>query len=120
MEWVPLGALIAFLFAGLYFSYSQSSFVALFCVAFAIAFLAAGRRLRIFLLVCAAVATLGAAAYAALNPQKFVPALETDDGALLTQSLAIVEYLDEVHPQPPLFGRVDQKQSAERPKCLAA
>ena len=64
-EWVASGALIAFLFAGLYFSYSQSSFVALFCVAFAIAFLVAGRRLRIFLLVCAAVAALGAAAYAA-------------------------------------------------------
>jgi outer membrane protein assembly factor BamB/O-antigen ligase len=65
LEWIPLGALVAFLFTGLYFSYSQSSFVALFCVAFAIAFLAAGRRLRIFLLVCAAVAALGAAAYAA-------------------------------------------------------
>ncbi|HYH39844.1 MAG TPA: maleylacetoacetate isomerase [Azospirillum sp.] len=44
-----------------------------------------------------------AAAYAALNPQKFVPALETDDGALLTQSLAIVEYLEEVHPHPALL-----------------
>lgn len=38
--------------------------------------------------------------FAALNPQKFVPALETDDGALLTQSLAIIEYLEEVHPHP--------------------
>ncbi|WP_448190796.1 maleylacetoacetate isomerase [Azospirillum sp. sgz301742] len=41
--------------------------------------------------------------FAALNPQKFVPALETDDGALLTQSLAIIEYLDEVHPHPALL-----------------
>ena len=65
LEWVVLGALIAFLFAGLYFSYSQSSFVALFCVAFAIAFLAAGRRLRVVLLVCAAVAAIGAATFAA-------------------------------------------------------
>jgi outer membrane protein assembly factor BamB len=65
LEWVPLGALVTFLFAGLYFSYSQSSFVALFCVSFAIAFLAAGHRLRIVLLVCAAVAALGAAAFAA-------------------------------------------------------
>jgi outer membrane protein assembly factor BamB len=64
-EWIPIAVLIAFLFAGLYFSYSQSSFVALFCVAFAIAFLAAGRRLRIVLLVCAAVAAMGAAAFAA-------------------------------------------------------
>jgi outer membrane protein assembly factor BamB len=65
LEWIPLGVLVAFLFAGLYFSYSQSSFVALFCVAFAVAFLAAGRRLRILLLVCAAIAAVGAAAFAA-------------------------------------------------------
>ncbi len=41
--------------------------------------------------------------FAALNPQKFVPALETDDGAPLTQSLAIIEYLEEVHPHPALL-----------------
>jgi maleylacetoacetate isomerase len=38
-----------------------------------------------------------------LNPQGFVPALELDDGQMLTQSLAIVEYLEEVYPQPPLL-----------------
>lgn len=37
-----------------------------------------------------------------LNPQGLVPALETDDGAVLTQSLAIVEWLDETFPDPPL------------------
>ena len=37
-------------------------------------------------------------AYTALNPQGLVPALETDDGAVLTQSLAIVEWLDEHTP----------------------
>jgi maleylpyruvate isomerase len=42
-------------------------------------------------------------AYLDVNPQGLVPALLTDDGALLTQSLAIVEYLDEVYPQPPLL-----------------
>jgi maleylpyruvate isomerase len=42
-------------------------------------------------------------AYLALNPQGLVPALELDDGTVLTQSLAIVEYLDETHPQPPLL-----------------
>jgi maleylacetoacetate isomerase len=38
-----------------------------------------------------------------LNPQGLVPALELDDGQVLTQSLAVIEYLDEVHPQPPLL-----------------
>ena len=43
------------------------------------------------------------AGYLALNPQGLVPVLSTDDGQVLTQSLAIIEYLDETHPQPPLF-----------------
>jgi maleylpyruvate isomerase len=42
-------------------------------------------------------------AYLDVNPQGLVPALLTIDGVLLTQSLAIVEYLDEVHPEPPLL-----------------
>jgi maleylacetoacetate isomerase len=42
-------------------------------------------------------------AYRAINPQMRVPALKLDSGELLTQSLAIIEYLDEVHPQPPLL-----------------
>jgi len=41
-------------------------------------------------------------AYLALNPQGLVPTLETDQGPL-TQSLAILEWLDEVHPDPPLL-----------------
>ena len=44
-------------------------------------------------------------AYTRLNPQGLVPALELDDGAVLTQSLAICEYLDETHPEPPLLPR---------------
>ena len=43
-----------------------------------------------------------APAYLALNPQGLVPALE-DDGQVFTQSLAIIEYLDETHPEPPLL-----------------
>ena len=39
-----------------------------------------------------------------LNPQALVPALETD-GHLLTQSLAIIEWLNETLPQPPLLPR---------------
>ncbi|HYT53489.1 MAG TPA: maleylacetoacetate isomerase [Verrucomicrobiae bacterium] len=42
------------------------------------------------------------AAYKAVNPQALVPTLE-DGGRVLTQSLAIVEYLDEKYPQPPLL-----------------
>jgi len=41
--------------------------------------------------------------YLALNPQGLVPALVLDDGHVLTQSLAIVEYLEETHPEPPLL-----------------
>jgi maleylpyruvate isomerase len=41
--------------------------------------------------------------YLALNPQGLVPILELDDGSVLTQSLAIIEWLDETHPTPPLL-----------------
>lgn len=41
-------------------------------------------------------------AYRALNPQGLVPALEVE-GQVLTQSLAIIEWLDETHPAPPLL-----------------
>ena len=42
------------------------------------------------------------AAYLALNPQGLVPALEVE-GAVLTQSPAILEWLEETHPEPPLL-----------------
>lgn len=42
------------------------------------------------------------AQYLTLNPQGLVPTLEVQ-GAVLTQSLAIIEYLDETHPEPPLL-----------------
>ena len=41
-------------------------------------------------------------AYAAVNPQKRVPALDIG-GTVLVQSPAILEYLDEIHPEPPLL-----------------
>ncbi|MBR1195645.1 maleylacetoacetate isomerase [Bradyrhizobium sp. AUGA SZCCT0158] len=44
-----------------------------------------------------------APAYLAINPQGLVPALEDDAGAVLTQSLAIIEWLDETYPEPALL-----------------
>ena len=41
--------------------------------------------------------------FLAVNPQGLVPALVLEDGTMLSQSLAICEYLDEVHPEPPLL-----------------
>ncbi|MFM9827357.1 MAG: maleylacetoacetate isomerase [Sphingomonas sp.] len=41
--------------------------------------------------------------FLALNPQGYVPALELDDGTVLTQSVAIIEWLDETMPAPPLL-----------------
>lgn len=41
--------------------------------------------------------------YLAINPQGLLPSLVLDDGQVLTQSLAICEYLDEVHPEPSLL-----------------
>jgi maleylacetoacetate isomerase/maleylpyruvate isomerase len=43
--------------------------------------------------------------YTAVAPSALVPALETDNGDLLGQSLAIIEYLDEMHPQVPLLPK---------------
>ena len=41
--------------------------------------------------------------FRAINPQKRVPALALSSGEVLLQSLAIIEYLDEVYPEPPLL-----------------
>jgi maleylpyruvate isomerase len=41
--------------------------------------------------------------FLSVNSQGLVPALTLDDGAVLIQSMAIIEYLDEVHPRPPLL-----------------
>ncbi len=59
-----------------------------------------------------------AAAYLAKNPQGLVPMLE--DGALaLTQSLAIIEYLDETHPSPPLLPAGPAERAWVRAVALA-
>jgi len=43
--------------------------------------------------------------YLAINPQGLVPTLQDDRGAILTQSLAIIEWLDEIYPSPPLLPK---------------
>ena len=43
--------------------------------------------------------------YLAINPQGLVPTLQDDGGTILTQSLAIIEWLDEIHPAPPLLPK---------------
>ena len=45
-----------------------------------------------------------APAFIAVNPLKRTPALELDDGTVLTESIAICRYFEELHPEPPLFG----------------
>ena len=58
-----------------------------------------------------------AADYVALNPQGMVPALQID-GAVLTQSPAILEWLEETHPQPPLLP--SDPLSRARVRAMAA
>ncbi|MFN4274782.1 MAG: maleylacetoacetate isomerase [Ferrovibrio sp.] len=56
--------------------------------------------------------------YARLNPQKQVPAL-VDDGTMLTQSLAIIEYLDETHPDPAFLPADPAEKARVRALALA-
>ncbi|TGQ69369.1 maleylacetoacetate isomerase [Mesorhizobium sp. M00.F.Ca.ET.186.01.1.1] len=60
--------------------------------------------------------------YLSVNPQGLVPALVLGDGTLLTQSLAIIEYLDESEPEPPLLpkgavGRARVRMLAQMIAC---
>jgi maleylacetoacetate isomerase len=59
-----------------------------------------------------------APAYVAKNPQALLPALE-DDGRVLTQSLAIIEYLEERHPEPPLLPKEPADRALVRSMALA-
>jgi len=56
--------------------------------------------------------------FAALNPQCLVPALEVE-GRVLTQSLAIIEYLDETHREPPLLPADPLDRARVRALALA-
>ena len=43
--------------------------------------------------------------FLAINPLGALPVLELDDGTVITESMAICRYFEELHPQPPMFGR---------------
>ena len=60
-----------------------------------------------------------APAYLAINPQGLVPTLVGDDGAVLTQSLAIIEWLDETHPNPLLLPKDPLRRAKVRAFALA-
>jgi len=57
--------------------------------------------------------------YLARNPQGLVPMLETDDGKRITQSLAIIEWLEETHPQPPLLPATADERARVRAIALS-
>lgn len=57
--------------------------------------------------------------YLALNPQGLVPSLVTDDGAVLTQSIAILEWLDETFREPPILPRDAAGRARVRSLALA-
>jgi maleylacetoacetate isomerase len=59
-----------------------------------------------------------AADYRALNPQALVPALD-DGGIVIPQSVAIIEYLEEKHPAPPLLPRGAAERALVRSMALA-
>ncbi|HJS33060.1 MAG TPA: maleylacetoacetate isomerase [Alphaproteobacteria bacterium] len=59
-----------------------------------------------------------AADYRQLNPQGLVPTLE-DGAVVLTQSLAIIEYLEETHPLPPLLPKTPAERARVRALALA-
>src|SRR5260221_12405281 len=53
-------------------------------------------------------------AYRAVNPAMVVPSLVDGAGPPLSQSLAIIEYLDETHPQPPLLPAAPRARARVR------
>jgi maleylacetoacetate isomerase/maleylpyruvate isomerase len=53
-------------------------------------------------------------AFRKVNPMMAIPALVEDDGTVLFESLAILEYLDETHPNPPLLPREPKARARAR------
>lgn len=58
--------------------------------------------------------------YISLNPQGMVPSLVLNDNNILTQSMAILEYLDEVYPDPPLMPKDPLARARVRTICMIA
>jgi len=58
-------------------------------------------------------------AYLAINPQGLVPTLQDDRGAIITQSLAIIEWLEEIHPEPPLLPKHPMRRAKVRAFAMA-
>ena len=52
--------------------------------------------------------------FLAKNPFGAVPLLELDDGSFLNESLVIIEYLEELHPEPPMIGRTPEQRARTR------
>jgi len=52
--------------------------------------------------------------FRAKNPAGLVPVLELDDGQTLPESAAIIEYLEELHPDPPMIGRTPLERARTR------
>jgi len=48
------------------------------------------------------------------NPLGGLPVLELDDGSFLPESLAIMEYFEELHPEPPMIGKTPQERARTR------
>jgi glutathione S-transferase len=50
-------------------------------------------------------------AFRAINPDCTVPALELDDGTVIADAVAICQYFEELHPEPPLIGATPQERA---------
>jgi glutathione S-transferase len=52
--------------------------------------------------------------YGAVNPSQTLPALEVDEGLVIAEITAICEYLEELHPEPPLIGSTPIQRAETR------
>ena len=59
-------------------------------------------------------------AFRAVNPQMVIPALIDGDGPVMVQSMAILEYLEETHPRPPLLPSDPRGRARVRGLCQIA